>query len=76
MRWNQKVVVGCATVALLLLFAAGAAAVLAIRRDRALTHYPGARLLTGHSNYGGLPHPFRWDNSYFTADAFTDGYNW
>ena len=75
-RWNQKVVAGCAAIALLLLFVASAAAVLAVRRDRQLTHYPDARLLTSHSNYGGLPHQFRWDNSYFTTDAFTDVYNW
>ena len=75
-RWNQRVVAGCAVVALLLLFAAGAVGVLAVGRDRDLTHYPGARLLTSHSNYRGLPRQFRWDNSYFTTDAFTKVYNW
>ena len=67
---------GCAGVALLLLFAVGAAAVLAVRQDRDQTHYPGARLLTSHSNYSGLPNQFRWDNSYFTTDVFTNVYNW
>ena len=75
-RWNQQFAAGCALVALLALFALGVAGVLAIGRDRDLTHYPGARLLTSHSNYGGLPHQFRWDNSYFTTDTFTDVYNW
>ena len=75
-RLNQRLLGGCAAVALLALLALGVAGVLAFGRDRNQAHYPGARLLTSHSNYGGLPRQFRWANSYFTTDAFTDVYNW
>ena len=53
-RLNQRLLGGCAAVALLALLALGVAGVLAFGRDRNQAHYPGARLLTSHSNYGGL----------------------
>jgi hypothetical protein len=75
-RWNQRLLGGCAVVALLALLALSVAGVLAVGRDRNQARYPGARLLTSHNNYSGLPRQFRWDNSYFTTDDFTDVYNW
>jgi hypothetical protein len=67
--------VGCAVV-LLAVLALAAVVIVAIGRDRNVAHYPGALPLTHHSNYSGLPFQFRWDNSYFTTDNFTDVYNW
>lgn len=75
-RGNLKVLVGCAAVLLLAIFAAAAVGIVAVGRDRNLAHYPGALPLTHHSNYTGLPYQFRWDNSYFTTDNFTNVYNW
>jgi hypothetical protein len=75
-RWNLNVLLGCSAGLIVLLFLLGAAGVAAIGRARNVAHYPGATPLTNHSNYSGLPYQFRWDNSYFTTDNFTDVYHW
>ncbi len=49
---------------------------LSVSRDRSAARYPGSTEITSHSNYSGLPRQIRWDNSYYTADGFTDVYNW
>lgn len=73
---NQRVVAGCILTTLLASFVLGAALIWIVDRDRNEAHYPGATFITGHSNYSGLPRQFRWDNSYFTTDSFTEVYNW
>ncbi len=75
-RSNSSLLPVIVTASLLFLFMAGAALVTAVMRDRNIAHYPGALAVTAHNNYGGLPTEIRWDNSYFTADNFTDVYNW
>lgn len=72
----MKVAAGCAAVSLAALFVAAGLAIIGVNRDRNAAHYPGATLVTSHSNYRGLPAQIRWDNSYFTTDSFTDVYNW
>lgn len=75
-RTNVRVLSGCLVMLLMAGLLLGAAAVLAAGRDRNATHYPGAIVLTSHTNYRGLPFHLRWDNSYLTTDNFTDVYNW
>lgn len=74
--WNHNVLYGCAAMLLTAIFLSGIVAVAAIGRDRNVAHYPDSLPITAHSNYSGLPFQFRWDNSYFTTDNFTDVYNW
>lgn len=61
---------------LLLLLFIGVLVTLTVSQDRTAARYPGSTEITSHSNYGGLPRQIRWDNSYYTADSFTDVYNW
>jgi hypothetical protein len=70
------ILAGCFVSALVVAFVLLAAMVLAFRADRDAARYPGATVVTSHSNYQGLPTQIRWDNSYFTTDNFTDVYNW
>jgi len=75
-RTNAKIMWGCSFFLLAALLAGAAVAIVALGRDRNIVHYPGASVVTNHSNYRGFPRQIRWDNSYFTTDNFTDVYQW
>ena len=72
----RKVLLGCGPPVLLIALSLGALLSTAFLNERTASRYPGADILTSHSNYTGLPFQFRWDNSYHSRDSFTDIYNW
>ena len=39
-------------------------------------NYPGAEMISSHSNYSGLPKQLRWNQSYRTHDSFRKVYEW
>ncbi|MFQ5575508.1 MAG: hypothetical protein ACE5G8_00825 [Anaerolineae bacterium] len=73
---NQTWVWGCGLAALLIAAALGAVTGLALNQDHRAAQYPGAVLISSHSNYSSLPTHYRWDNAYQTTDSFTAVYNW
>jgi hypothetical protein len=75
-RWNAQIIIGCLLGLIVGVFFFAAVSVLIIRRDRDIAHYPGATIITNHSNYSGLPYQINWNNSYISSDNFTTIYNW
>jgi hypothetical protein len=75
-RWNTQIITGFFLVLILGIFSFTALSIVLIRRDRNIAHYPGATIITSHSNYRGFPDQISWSNSYFSTDNFTTIYNW
>ena len=67
---------GCGGVIAILLFIIAFALLAVINRDRDGARYPGAAIISSHSNYTGLPLLFRWDDAYLVDDNFTAVYEW
>jgi len=74
--YNSNWLLGCGLAGVVAVLCLGAIVVLGIRQDRQAAHYPGAQLISSHSNYSRLPFRFKWDNSYRTTDSFTAVYQW
>ena len=75
-NYNASILFGCITIIILLFFMTGFGLIAIMDQERELARYPGAALVSSHSNYKGLPFVFRWDDSYLVHDNFTAVYNW
>lgn len=72
---NRKALIwGTALIFSLLILCSGLA-VLAWQIDKNAAHFPGARLVTNHSNYS-LPRLYRWDHTYATTASIDEVYRW
>jgi hypothetical protein len=74
--YNQNILIGCGSLILLAIVAGMIWLGFLLQQSRQATHYPGARLVSSHSNYTRLPRRFKWDESYRTTDKFTEVLNW
>ena len=74
--YNHIILEGCGVVALLAVVVLAGTLILFFNLDRKEAQYPGSMPISSHSNYGGLPFEFRWDDSYQTTDNFVRVYNW
>lgn len=73
---NTTLLLGCTGLMVAFFFLLAFLLLWALGHDRELARYPGARSISSHSNYTGLPFQYRWDDSYLVDDNFTAVYNW
>lgn len=74
--YNAKILVSVSTVVILFFFIAAILLLNIMNNDRDQARYPGATVVSSHSNYSGLPFEYRWDDSFLVRDNFTAVYQW
>lgn len=74
---QDRLIFGLGVVALALALFTWTAIVSFVIRQRQITHYPGAQMVSDHSIYKAFPQPIiRRDTSYNSQDDFPAVYNW
>ncbi|MCP4357892.1 MAG: hypothetical protein GY796_07755 [Chloroflexi bacterium] len=68
---DSSLLLGCGGFSAILFFTAAFTLLAILSQEREAAHYPGARPISSHNNYTGLPFEYRWDDSYLVDDNFT-----